>query len=130
MQLVRFLLVGVCNTAVGLSCIYLAMWCGIDYRWANALGYAVGCVVAFLLNRSWTFQSRDSWRGSFARWLVVVIASYVLNFLTVLILRQGLLVGVYVAQLGGVIVYTGAAFIGSRLFAFRQMRPALKEGAA
>ena len=80
--------------------------------------------------RSWTFQSRDSWRGSFARWLVVVIASYVLNFLTVLILRQGLLVSVYVAQLGGVIVYTGAAFIGSRLFAFRQMRPALKEGAA
>ncbi len=129
MQFVRFLLVGVCNTAVGLSCIYLAMWLfSIDYRWANAFGYAVGCVVAFLLNRSWTFRSRNSWWGSLARWLIVVMVSYMLNFLTILALRQGFLINVYIAQLGGNIVYTGAAFVGSRLFAFREVRPALKEG--
>lgn len=123
MQFVRFLLVGLCNTVVGMSCIFLAMWLfEIDYRVANAIGYAVGCGVAFLLNRSWTFEYQGAWRISLARWIVVVAASYGSNLVTVIALHQGLQVDTYLAQLGGIVVYTACAFLGGRFFVFRDLR--------
>ena len=42
------------------SRIYAAMGAlHLDYRAANALGYAIGCPVSFLLNRSWTFRETE-----------------------------------------------------------------------
>jgi putative flippase GtrA len=117
-QLLRFLVVGVLNTAVGLACIYAAMQV-FNYRLANALGYTVGCGIGFLLNRSWTFRHEGAWWGSLARWLGVVAAAYSLNLLTVVALHEGLGVNAYVAQLGGVFVYTASSFLGGRHFVFR-----------
>ena len=56
------------------------------------------------------------------RWLAVVTAAYALNLFAVVGLHQGLHVNVYVAQLGGVAVYTTAAFLGGRYFAFHVLR--------
>ena len=73
MQLVRFLFVGALNTTIGLACIVAAMrWLAMDYRLANAVGYAAGCVLGFVLNRTWVFGDRGPWRGSLARRLGVV----------------------------------------------------------
>ena len=120
MQLVRFLVVGVLNTAVGLACIVAAMrWLALDYRLANAGGYAAGCGLGFVLNRAWVFGDQGPWQGSLARWLGVVGACWGLNLAAVVLLHVGLGVDVYAAQLGGVVTYTGAAFMGGRLFAFR-----------
>ena len=120
MQLVRFLAVGVLNTAVGLGCIGAAMrWLDLDYRVANAVGYAAGCGLSFVLNRAWTFGDRGDWQGSLARWLGVVGACWGLNLAAVVLLHDGWGVGAYAAQLGGVAAYTGAAFLGGRFFAFR-----------
>jgi putative flippase GtrA len=83
-QLLKFSLVGLINTAVGLSTIYLAMYAvGMDYVSANVSGYAVGIIVAFLLNRSWTFQHSGSWQHSLARWMLVVALALQLPFLSV-----------------------------------------------
>ena len=125
-QLVRFLLVGAANTAVGISCIFTSMWLfGIDYRLANALGYMIGFGLSFLLNRTWTFRYRGRWSGSFARWLVVGALAYGLNFLTVVFLHQSFGLGAYLVQVAGVFVYTVVAFFGARFFAFRDRRPQL-----
>lgn len=118
MQLVRFLLVGGLNTAFGLSAIYALMWLGADYRLANAAGFALGCVLSFVLNKSWTFRHDGHWRDSFLRWLVVVAGGYALNLLAVVALHDGVGVNPYLAQLGGMAAYTGATFLGGRSFAF------------
>lgn len=119
MQFLRFLAVGMLNTGVGLACIYGAMALGVDYRWANALGYALGCLVGFVGNRSWTFRHEGPWRSSLARWLLVVAAAYAVNLSAVVALHEALGIDAYVAQLGGIVLYTAAAFLGGRLFAFR-----------
>lgn len=122
MQLVRFLIVGVLNTCVGLSCIFAAMWLfDLDYRVANALGYAAGCGVGFVLNRLWTFRYRGSWWSSLVRWLGIVGVAYALNLVVVIALHQDLDVDPYLAQFGGIVVYTVAAFLGGRHFAFRDL---------
>jgi putative flippase GtrA len=127
-QLVRFLLVGILNTAMGLTCIYAAMWLlHLDYRLANAVGYTVGCGIGFLLNRSWTFRYSGSWWRSLARWLAVVAVAYGLNVLAVVALHEGLHVDAYAAQIGGVAAYTITAFLGARSLAFRDLGRTVRE---
>jgi putative flippase GtrA len=118
-QVLRFLLVGVLNTGVGLAFIFGAMAAGVDYRWANALGYALGCLVGFAANRSWTFGHEGPWRSSLARWLLVVAVAYASNLALVVTLHGVLRIDAYVAQLAGVVLYTAVAFLGARGFAFR-----------
>lgn len=116
----RFLVVGVLNTAVGLACIVAAMrWLALDYRVANAMGYAVGCGLGFVLNRAWTFGDRGRWQGSLARWLGVVGACWGLNLGMAVLLHEGLGMDAYAAQLGGLLAYAGPAFLGGRCFAFQ-----------
>ena len=51
----RFLTVGLLNTAVGYTIILLALAMGAGDYVANAAGYAVGLVLAYVLHRRWTF---------------------------------------------------------------------------
>lgn len=115
----RFLLVGVSNTAVGYGCILVAMAVfGLDVAAANAAGYAVGIVWSFALNRRWTFRDAGGW-GSFLRFLLVTAVAYGLNLLVVLVFADGLGAPPWLAQLAGIPPYTLCSFVGMRLFAFR-----------
>lgn len=123
LQLFRFVIIGILNTVIGLSCIYgLMYFFNVDYRLANAAGYSVGCTVSFLLNRSWTFRHRQSWIVSFTRWLGVVMICYVVNLLIVIILSSNININAYVAQLGGNVCYTALMFLGAKYFAFRHTK--------
>ncbi|MEP6908237.1 MAG: GtrA family protein [Pseudoxanthomonas sp.] len=129
MQLLRFLVVGVLNTGLGLVCIYAAMWLQLDYRVSNGIGYAVGISVSFVLNRNWTFRHRGDWQNSLGRWLGVTALAYSLNILVLIGLHQRLGVNAYAAQLGGAVTYTLAAFMGGRYFAFQMLPPAMSKDA-
>jgi putative flippase GtrA len=53
MSFLRFSAVGVINTLLGLTVIFALMrFGGVQYIVANAMGYAIGTVVSFVLNRS------------------------------------------------------------------------------
>jgi putative flippase GtrA len=114
----RFLAVGVLNSAVGLALIYAAMALGADYRVANAIGYAGGILISFVVNRGWTFAHDGDWRASFVRWLAVVGVAYAAQFAVVIGLTEGLGVDARIAQALGVPVYTLLSFLGARRFAF------------
>lgn len=119
-QLLRFLLVGLVNTAVGLSTIWamigLAGWTDLP---ANATGYAVGLVCSFVLNRRWTFADTGDWWPALWRFMVVFGIAYAANLLTFFTLRDGLGMGRYLAHAVSTVPYTLLFFAGSRLFAFR-----------
>lgn len=124
--LARFLTVGVVNTLVGLTCIYAAMaLLGLGLVASNAIGYAVGVAISFMLNRSWTFGQSGAWGGPLARWLGVVAVSYACNIAAASFAHRSLGVDAYVAQLVGVVVYTAVSFLGAKLFAFAPPRRAL-----
>jgi putative flippase GtrA len=76
-SLVRFLLVGVINTFVGLSVMFFMLHIAhLSYWWATFSGNAVGAIVSFLLNRSFTFQSDISVTKGAFRFLVVMLSCY------------------------------------------------------
>jgi putative flippase GtrA len=127
-QLLRFLTVGLANTAVGLGCIWGAMrFLGLDDGAANALGYCIGVAVSFTLNRAWTFSDVGAVSKSLPRWLIVTVVAYLANLVVVLVAHRSMGVDPYLAQLFGIPPYTAIGFLGGRFFAFRQPARGLRE---
>ena len=123
MTLIRYLLVGVVNTLVGLGTIYLAMYfLQMNLAYSNAFGYAVGIMVSFILNKKWTFDNQDHVGYSFLRYLLVLFVAYVVNLATVLFADSHFDLNPYLSQALGIIPYTTIGFLGSRYFAFRERR--------
>jgi polyisoprenyl-phosphate glycosyltransferase len=123
MTLIRYLLVGVVNTLVGLGIIYLAMYfLHMDLASSNALGYAIGIMVSFVLNKKWTFDSQDHLVYSFLRYLLVLAVAYMANLATVLFANSHFDLNPYLSQALGIVPYTTIGFLGSRYFAFRDRR--------
>jgi putative flippase GtrA len=118
-QSIRFAIVGVANTTVGLAAIYAVMFFyGVAPGVANMLGYTIGLAVSFLLNRAWTFNNKGSTRQVLPRYLLVAACSYCLNLLALFTSIHLLGINAYLGQIFGVLAYTGAMFFGCRLFVF------------
>lgn len=80
-QFIRFLLVGIANTIVGLSVMYsLLHIAGLSYWTSTFLGNSVGAVVSFFLNRSFTFRSKSSVGKSMIRFVAVILFCYVVSY--------------------------------------------------
>ncbi len=119
MQALRFATVGVINTLIGLMCIYGCMYVlNLNYIAANSVGYAVGIVISFLLNKSWTFNHKGHWLEAFVKWLPVVGIAYALNLASVVASHRYFGISEAIAQLVGVFVYSVMSFLGGRYFAF------------
>jgi putative flippase GtrA len=69
-QLVRFLVVGLANTALSFVVYRLLLAVSVPYVLAAPLAFAVGAVNGYVLNRRWTFAARDTTR---ARVVYVVV---------------------------------------------------------
>lgn len=82
---IRFALVGSINTAVDLG-IFAALTslAGLPADRANAISYACGVAMSFVLNRGWTFRdARGGIAEQFTRFIVVSLASLLLSTMIV-----------------------------------------------
>jgi putative flippase GtrA len=78
---IRFLLVGVVNTAVGWFLMFFFYHAAGWSYWASTfIGNSVGAVVSYLLNRRFTFKSDTPLLAGFLRFILVVLVCYVLSY--------------------------------------------------
>jgi putative flippase GtrA len=116
---VRFVLVGLSNTALSLAVIWIAMRVfGLSDLRSNAMGYIVGFIWSFLLNRSWTFQHRGGLANGFLRFVLVCAVAYGANLLVLFCLLARFGGGAIWTQIAGMVAYTAVSYLGSRYFAF------------
>lgn len=118
-QLSRFVLVGALNTLLGYAVIFGCMYIGgFSPELSNLAGYGVGLTTSYLLNRSFTFASRQRVGHEAVRFFAVFLAAYAVNFATLLVLVR--LAGVHpgVSQILAGIVYVGAFYLMSKHFVF------------
>jgi putative flippase GtrA len=124
-QAVRFGAVGLVNTFSGLLVIYsLKYFAGISDVKANALGYAVGMIVSFGLNRNWTFAHRGLHSRAALRFLVTMAVSYGVNLVVVLVALHAFGVNAYVAQVLGMPAFTITSFLLCKYWVFPVARKA------
>ena len=60
-SLLKFALVGIVGTGLDLTVFSLSLLVGLGSTVSRALGYFVGTLWAFLLNRRWVFNSQRKW---------------------------------------------------------------------
>lgn len=78
---IRFLMVGLVNTAAGLSIMLLLMnTAGLSYRISTFFGNSAGAFLSFYLNRSFTFQSNASPKKSGIRFIAAILICYSFSF--------------------------------------------------
>jgi putative flippase GtrA len=118
-QTVRFGAVGLLNTIVGLTAIYSVLF---FFRAgpiiANVIGYSIGLILSFFLNRNWTFDQAGTGHAKLPAFLLVVGLSYLCNLGVVAAGSYVFGLSPYLAQLFGVPIYTTAMFLGCRMFVF------------
>lgn len=120
LQFGKFLSVGVVNTLAGLAVIYLAKWYfHLGNVTANALGYAIGLVLGFILNSRWTFAYYGPNTPAIVKFLLVALFAYCVNLLTVLMAIHVIGLNDYVAQAIGIPPYTLTSYFMSKYLVFR-----------
>lgn len=118
-SLVRYLAVGVANTLAGLLVIYTCKWVfGAGDISANMIGYGVGILLSFQMNKRWTFGHLGGYWQSLLRYFAVLVCAYLVNLATVLYSIDVLKLNGYLAQALGIGPYTLIGYMGSRYFVF------------
>jgi len=82
-QLVRYVIVGVSNTAITLATYALAVRAGVPAVAASAIAFGAGAVNGYRLNRAWTFRSARRGAGVGARYVAVLLVGLAVNALGV-----------------------------------------------
>ncbi|MFC4799967.1 GtrA family protein [Neobacillus sp. GCM10023253] len=78
---IRFLIVGVINTIVGLTTMYVLLnGLRLSYWWSTLLGNIVGAGVSFILNRNFTFKNEAAIGGTFVRFVFVIGICYFVSY--------------------------------------------------
>lgn len=118
----RFLLVGVLNTIVGLSSIYLLLTLiGLPYWPATFFGNGVGAACSYVLNKRFTFRASVPLGRSVWKFALVTLACYLLSYWLAEWLTAALPSGwaENLAVLVGSAFYTVLNYLGHRYFTFR-----------
>ncbi|WP_312475372.1 GtrA family protein [Neobacillus sp.] len=134
---VRFIMVGMINTIVGLSVMYLLLHAlGLSYWMSTFVGNAIGACVSFFLNKSFTFKSKDSVTKSALRFIIVILCCYFIAYdigrsFVVWILKNNDFIHSNVktdlSVLVGTCLYTVLNYFGQKIFVFSKKNAAIKE---
>jgi len=132
-QAVRFIIVGLVNTAVDLVAFYLlGLIPGMPDIAAKAISYVLGICNSFVWNKYWTFSARGSGRGwrEFGIFFAVNVPPLIVNVVAFTLLGLWIDSGTWYVRMGkafvAAVVSVAWNFLGSRYLAFRHT--ALKRG--
>jgi len=116
---VRFLLVGLANTVLGLAIIYsLKLAVGMHDVAANLVGYVLGIGVSYAAHAAWSFSYRGPTGAALPRYVVVTVLAYLANLATVSAALYWWGANGYVAQALGVPPYVLVGYLGAKTYVF------------
>ena len=114
--LLRFLVVGVGNTVLGLGVIFGARQFFPDVV-ANLIGYCIVVPISFISHRDLSFRDTGGRLATFVRYLPTILIGYLANYL---VLTSGLRAGLnpYLVQAGAIGCHVVVTYVLSRIFVF------------
>ena len=126
-KLIKFLIVGVINTAVGAGVMFvLYNLAHCSYWVSSACNYIVGGVVSFFLNKYFTFKNTQKSLKQIGLFVfnlaVCYIAAYILAKWMIyrMLANQSENIKDNIALFLGMCIYTGLNYIGQRLIVFKE----------
>lgn len=117
---VRYGLVGVANTIVGLGFSFFLVFIGVLPELANTLGIIAGMINSYFLNKRFTFKSQNSHKSDFVRFCIAMGISYAVNMLIFTLSFRIFGINEYISILIASVAYTITGYLISRFWAFKQ----------
>ena len=124
-KLIKFLLVGLINTAVGTGVMFLLYNLGhFNYWISSACNYIVGGIVSFFLNKYFTFTNHEKSLKQVLYFILTLAVCYVLAYLIakravyMLLSTHSEKLRDNISLLVGMCLYTILNYFGQRLFVF------------
>jgi putative flippase GtrA len=120
LQFAKFGIVGISNTLLTFVVYTLLLKVfGVWYLAASAIGFAVGAVNGFLLNRRWTFRGHVGDARTPLRWMVVQGCGLGLNEALLFFWVDTVGLDKLVGQAFAIAVVTVVTFLANRAWTFR-----------
>ena len=126
-KLLRFLIVGVINTLVGMAIMFgLYNLAGCTYWVSSAANYILTSILSFFLNKYFTFKNKEQSLSQVLRFVINIAVCYLAAYGIAKPLCLRLMANASVSlrdnvsMLVGMVLFTGLNYLGQRLFAFRE----------
>lgn len=126
-KLIKFVIVGVVNTLVGMAIMFgLYNLAGCSYWVSSAANYILTSILSYFLNKTFTFGNKDGVGSTALRFALNIAVCYLLAYGIAKPAVNWLLSGASVSlrdncsMLAGMVLFTGFNYIGQRFFAFRE----------
>ena len=117
-QASKYLLVGLVNTAVGLSVIFFLMLLGVNAYISNIIGYLVGLINSFILNKKFVFKTTTKSKKEIYFFIMSFVISYSMNLITLYFLVL-LEIDIYISQFFSMLIFTVSNFLLNKYFTFK-----------
>jgi putative flippase GtrA len=127
---IRFSIVGIINTAVGLSIIFFLMNVfNLPYWISTSIGTAIGALLSFLLNRKFTFGSSISFQKGAPLFFMIILLAFFGSYslgewlaeqITFPLSLPTFLTRKEIAVFLGACIYTISNYIGQKFIVFRK----------
>lgn len=119
-QFVKFGIVGISNTLLSFAVFTLLLEVfGVWYLAASAIGFVLGAVNGFLLNRRWTFRGHVGDALTPVRWGVVQGGGLLLNLGLVYLCVESLGLDELIGQAIAIAIVVVITFFANRAWTFR-----------
>lgn len=124
---IRFAIVGVINTIVGMSVMFaLYNIAGCSYWLSSSANYVVGSIVSYVLNRNFTFHSNERQLKAIVKFTVNIVLCYLIAYGVAKPVINDALSGFdgkiqgNAALLLGSVLFVVLNYAGQKLFVFRK----------
>jgi len=118
-ELAKYGIIGVSsNLTLYIAYIFLT-GAGVGHKTSMTLLYAVGTLLTFLLNKTWTFKHKGDHAGSLTRYLITYFSGYVTNVLFLVLLVDTLKYDHRIVQFFLIFLVAIQLFVIQRLWVFR-----------
>lgn len=118
-QFVKFGIVGVSNTAIGLGTYYLFLHLGFHYMVANVLSWLISVFNAFYWNNKYVFKSAASWTMALIKTYVSYGFSFGVGCVVLAILVEILGISAKIAPLLVLVITIPLNFVLNKFWAFK-----------
>ena len=123
-QFVKYGIVGASNTVITFVVYSVLVTLGVPYTIALLLGYAVGSLNSYFLNRHWTFRARDiAHTQAGTRFAIVQVCAIGVNELLLYVLVHHAGVAKIPAQAILTVPVLAVTFFVNRLWSFARPKP-------
>ena len=126
-KLLKFIVVGVINTLVGMVIMFgLYNFARCSYWISSAVNYILTSILSYILNSRFTFRYRSDSISSVIRFVGNIAACYLIAFAIAkplirwIICECSVTLQENIAMIAGMCIFTGLNYIGQRFIVFRE----------